>query len=143
MPIRPARYFAGDVMKTRGWLACVVVVLCGGCGGGGGNGSTPSTPSTANISGAWVGIKGATNVTWQLTQTGNTVTGSSLVIDQSNIYVGPNGVRGSITGTIDNNVFTYIDSYTTLAVANCTETDSGRLQITGSSLSGTNTENNS
>jgi hypothetical protein len=122
---------------------------------GGGSSSTPTTPttpttpsvdlSTVNITGTWKTTSSDGTAMWTLTQNGATVTGTSVATGSSGAalaYYGP-GVRGTVSGTMAGGVFTYLDSYTTLIIAGCTETNSGQLTLqSATAMTGRNSEQN-
>ncbi len=96
-----------------------------------------------NVTGIWVFRTANLVVTWTLTQTGNTVTGTSRVVDPDNAYYGQ-GVTGAVSGSVSSTAFTYTNTLPVLLVPNCTESDTGQLAFASStSMTGTNTEVNS
>ncbi|MEO8484153.1 MAG: hypothetical protein ABI634_18220 [Acidobacteriota bacterium] len=141
------------------FLALVVLVLVSPACDGRSTASTPTSPSSGassptppagpsaaaslDVTGTWVFALNNLKVTWALTQTGDVVTGTALVVDTNNPYYGA-GVIGTITGTVANGGFVYTQTHATLLVAGCTETDTGQMTLSGgNSLTGTNTEVNS
>jgi hypothetical protein len=117
----------------------------GGCSGSN-SPTSPTTPVTVtniDLNGTWVHRSGATTVTWQLTQTGNTVSGTSRVVDSTSEYYGQ-GVQGVVSGSTSSTAFTYTDTYAVLLIVGCTETNSGQLTFTSTTtMAGANTERNS
>ena len=78
--------------------ATLAVCLAGfACKGGS---STPTGPSPANISGAWSGSasdsSGPGTMTWQLTQSGSSFSGTLTMRDTTTSVTG----RGSVSGTL-------------------------------------------
>lgn len=87
-------------------LGTMFLMACGG-----GVATAPSSAPATTVSGTWAGSasdsttaaapggmmgqSGMGNMTWQLTQTGNAVTGSMTFSGM------PNGMRGTFTGTMD------------------------------------------
>jgi hypothetical protein len=79
----------------------------------------------------------------RLAQTGTNFSGTSRTVDPTNIYYGGAGIPGVVSGTNVGGTVTYTDTYSTTAVANCSETDSGQLQFaSATSMSGNNAERN-
>ena len=121
-------------MRSR-LLAFVILSLATtGCGGA----SSPSAPSSAtsgdlNVTGTWVEVRGTLNMT--LTQTGNSVTGTSTFNDRNDVF-GSYAGDGTVTGTISGNTLTMKEVYTVSGAtsgrdtSNCKETVDSTWTIT-------------
>ena len=94
-------------------IAAALVGVAGfACGGGGGSSTSsptqPSTPtSSTNITGTWNGsaydsagnASGPGSMTWQVTQTGASFSGTMTVTDIGTNVTGRGTVSGSVSGT--------------------------------------------
>ena len=89
-------------------------VLMAGCGSSSGTASNPAAPSAAPLTatGIWIGRDQLSTVTWVLTQTGATV-----------------------TGTVSNDVFSFTDTYSALSNG-CSLTVSGDFTISAAAMAG-------
>jgi hypothetical protein len=128
---------------AKGSLVLVSIVVAG-CGGGGSTaGTTVSTPTSptvtvSDLTGAWTETTGGA-LTWQLTQSGGTVTGTSSYTQGSGPLTGAS-VRGAISGSVASSTFTFTDSSTSISRPNCTIVATGSLTISGSQMTGRYTE---
>ncbi len=131
------------------WLAFVLLVTASiaACSEGTPGTSTPTTPgASASVTGTWAGTArdngGSGNMTWVLTQSGDSFAGTftSTNADPANAGVTVTG-RGSITGSVSGNSFNfaltvppggYDGGYGT-----CTVSVSGSGTASANNLSGT------
>src|SRR5262245_25748815 len=123
------------LLMTLAWSAC--------SDGGGGSASpgSPSPSSGSGLTGAWVGnasdSSGPGQMTWQLTQSGGSFTGSITMTDTATKLSG----RGSISGTMSGSSLRF-----TIAVpsggfdaphSSCTADVSGDGELNGAAINGT------
>jgi hypothetical protein len=123
---------------TKCLLALLIglAVLVSACGGAGNSSPNPSGPTAAiNLTGNWADTGGST--TWQLTHTGNSVTGSTFSVG-ANAVLGTYSGQGVLSGTVDGSTLTFTDTYATLTVPDCSEVVTGTFSInSANSVSGT------
>jgi hypothetical protein len=98
--------------RGRLLIAAALVGVAGfACGGGGSSTSSPTPPSTptssTNITGTWNGsaydsagnASGPGSMTWQVTQTGGSFSGTMTLTDIGTNVTGRGTVSGSVSGT--------------------------------------------
>jgi hypothetical protein len=123
--------------------ALAVAILVGGCAGSS-NSSEPTAPSPAvapapapgggEVTGSWSGRDdtNTVNVTWELTQSGASVTGVSAFNQQGE------GGSGNVTGTVNGSTFSFRDAYSSVRMGTntCALTVTGDLTIRGTTTAG-------
>jgi hypothetical protein len=110
----------------------LVAALLTACGGGGG--STPAEPGAAvDLTGTWAGVGDSFQITWQLTQDGSRVTGTSRYSDTDG-FAG----QGTVSGTVSGSVFSFTNEYeaTSASSRGCAERATGTLGVTAMELRG-------
>lgn len=131
----PARLFVGLV-------AFALIASSGACSKDSSTPTTPSAPpaSTANVAGAWVGTasdsSGPGRMTWQLTQSGASFSGSLTITDTGTNTTG----RGTVSGTVSGSALQF--SLTVPAggfdspYAACSSTVSGTATASAAAITG-------
>jgi len=105
------------------------LILTAACAGG--SSSSPTGPSApVDLTGAWDEGTGG-NLTWQLSQNGATVSGSSAFSQENGPFLGGVSGQGVIAGTVSNGTFTFTDTVATLSKPNCSMMVSGQLTLSG------------
>lgn len=125
---------------TKGVVVAASVLFLASTACGGGSGSSPSAPapisptptptSPTDVTGIWDESTGG-DLTWQLVQTGSTVTGSSRFSQQS----GPLGAvsgQGMLSGTLSNGTFAFTDNASMLSKPDCSVVVTGQLTLSSS-----------
>src|SRR6187402_1465126 len=90
------------VVPTSAFALVAGLAACSG--GGSSSPSAPSTPSpsTVSVSGGWSGTatdsSGPGRMTWQLAQSGSTLTGTLTMTDDATGVTGRGSVAGTVTG---------------------------------------------
>jgi hypothetical protein len=96
--------------KPIGVMAVFLVLVLGACGGegvtGGVTGPDPGPPPPEALAGTWRGGDGNVGLVWQLTQDGDSITGSSQLFGR-----GPTAAGGRVEGTVTGSAFTFSASY--------------------------------
>jgi hypothetical protein len=128
---------SGGTMTKNVWVVAQLFLLVSlGCGGGSGSNLSPPTPtpiSTIDVTGTWDEATGG-NLTWQLRQTGSSVTGSSQFAQDNGPFLGAVSGQGTLSGTVSNSTFTFTDSAPTLSKPNCSLVATGQLTFSSSTL---------
>lgn len=120
---------------TRGLILVALFLPFGspGCGGGRVSSPTPAPTSAIDLTGTWDESTGG-NLTWQLAQTGDRVTGSSQFAEENGPFLGSVSGQGTVSGTVSSGTFTFTDGYPTLSKPTCSLVVTGQLTISGSTL---------
>jgi hypothetical protein len=121
--------------------AAVGLALCGVVACSGDSGSTPSPDPSLNLTGTWSGTasdsSGSGQMTWQLTQSNSTVSGTAT------IDANGTGGRGSVTGTLSGSSLQFTLTFPAgsfdAPYAACATTVSGTSNASATVLSGTYT----
>jgi hypothetical protein len=121
-------------------LAVLLVVVSAACSG------HPTAPTSldrfgASVTGTWTQVGGTR--TWFLTQTGANVAGGSSFSQDDNVYLGAVSGDGIVQGGVGLGVFNFDDTYVRLLQANCSLEITGQLKVSGDSMTGPYTENDS
>ena len=122
----------GESMSWKQSGVVLVAALLAACGGGGGG--TPAGPGAAvDLTGTWAGVGDSFQVTWQLAQDGNRVTGTSRYSDTDG-FAG----QGTVSGTVSGGVFSFTNDYEAASPssAGCAEHATGTLSVTALELRG-------
>ena len=125
------------------WLLALAVVSAVACRGGSSSSTQPSpTPATtANVSGSWSGTasdsSGPGQMTWQLTQTDTSFTGTATVTDTTTGVSGTGSVSGTVTGSTVQFLITIPGGGFPSPYATCAANVSGSGQATSSTITGT------
>jgi hypothetical protein len=130
----------------RRWSRCVhvlaVLALSAAAACGGGGGSTPTEPSSpANVNGTWSGSatdsSGPGTMTWQITQSGSSFSGSLTIVDSSTKVTG----RGTVSGTVSGSSLQFSLSVPAggfdAPYTSCSSTVSGSGSTSSTSITGT------
>lgn len=143
--LRPLAQFALVVLA--------ITVLSSACGDGGTPSPTqpsgPTTPSTdpISVSGTWSGTatdsSGPGQLTWQLTQSGMSLSGTLVMTDTATGYSGRGTVSGTVTGSSVQFSMTVPAGGFDVPYGSCTANVSGAGQATSSSITGTYSGSNS
>lgn len=129
----------------RSAVGAMLVLGVAACGGGSSGSASPTAPSPAapavNLGGAWSGTakdsSGPGRMTWQLTQSGSTVSGTLTMSDDVTQVTGQGTLSGTLSGstlqfslTIPAGGFSGSDSA-------CSLSASGSASASASTISGT------
>jgi hypothetical protein len=119
---------------------------CGG-GSGGAAGGTMPPPSTLDVTGTWTGTasdpSGNGDMTWQLTQTGDSFSGNVTVTDSSSNYSGRGTVSGGVLGTLIHFTVTIPAGGFDGPWASCTASVSGDGQLSSTEITSAYSGSNS
>src|SRR5262245_36060233 len=146
-------HFAKISKPARTLLALFALVSASACAGGGGGGSAspsqPTSPSAAeaSLSGTWTGSaadsSGPGVLSWQVSQSGSSISGSVTMADTRTGIIG----RGSLSGSLSGSSITFSISVPVGGFDNpfgsCSATISGTAQAGTGSITGTYTGSNS
>ena len=121
-------------------IAALVLTVAGGACSKGGGSSTPTEPSPANVAGTWSGSasdsSGPGTMTWQLTQSGSSFSGSLTMTDTTTSVTG----RGTVSGTLSGSSLQFSLSVPAGGFdnpyASCSATVSGSGTASASSITG-------
>jgi hypothetical protein len=111
-------------------MAVSLVLVLGACGGesvtSGVTGPDPGPPPSEFLAGTWRGGDGNVGLVWQLTQDGDSITGSSQIFGRGRTAAG-----GRVEGTVTGSDFTFSASYEvgTGSEAGCTTKLEGTLTV--------------
>ena len=111
-------------------MAVLLVLVLGACGGesvtGGVTGPDPGPPPPEALAGTWRGGDGNVGLVWQLTQDGDSITGSSQIFGRGRTAAG-----GRVEGTVTGSAFTFSASYVvgTGSEAGCPTKFEGTLTV--------------
>jgi hypothetical protein len=110
----------------------LMAALLAACGGGGG-GASAGPSAVVDLTGSWAGAGDSFQVTWQLSQDGNRVTGTSRYSD-SDGFAG----QGTVSGTVSGGVFSFTNEYEAASASSrgCAERATGTLSVTAMELRG-------
>jgi hypothetical protein len=141
------------VLNMSGAAAVAALVLVSwACGGGGSTPSSPSptppqSPTGANLAGTWSGpasdSSGPGAMSWQLTQTDTSFSGTATVTDTATGI----SARGSVSGTTSGSSIHFSVNISAGGFdnpfASCTASISGDGQVSGSTVTGSYSGSNS
>jgi len=124
-------------MKQYSWIALLGILMAFvSCGG-----DSVTGPQVVNIAGVWSGTgvdsSGPGIMTWDIQQSGGTISGTVTAATTQGTVTGHGTLSGQITGTTLAFTITISPGGFAPPFESCTATITGSAQVSGSSLQGT------
>lgn len=133
-------------MRFKAVLAAIVLAGTAACGGG--SGSSPTSPgSPVVLSGTYSGsaqdTSGPGRMTWQVSQSGTSVSGTATLVDTATNTTLTGTISGSVSGSTLTFQIAVASGASPTPGSSCSASSSGTAQVTATTINGTYTGTNS